>query len=168
METCLEQKRSSPWPFGDLDFCKVNAQLLELFQYIIWLDSSILSDSLDHPWLESKKFGNLRDLIREVEFKTMEQGSPLQICNFCGADIWNRFVQCSEAHLTDPYVVCLGCFAEGRGCKHRAVQRMEFYQMFPLENAVADYVKAARTWNRFARKVGYVAHAEASDNWEEE
>jgi len=167
MKTSMKENgASSPWPFGDADFCKVTSQLLKVFQYIIWLDSSILPDSFEHPWLDSK-FGNLRVMIRGIEFETKDQGTPLQICDFCGADIWNRFVQCTETHRTDPYAVCLGCFAEGRGCKHRAVKTMEFYQMFPLEIAVTDYIQAVTTWNRFAQSVGYVDYAAVPERWEE-
>ena len=166
METCMNENRVSPWPFGNQDFCKVFAQLLAVFRYIIWLDFSTLSDSLPHHWSESN-FSNVREMISGIEFKTSDQERPLQICSVCGADIWNRFVQCSETHRKDPYVVCVGCFAEGRGCKHRTIKTMEFFQMFPMENAVADYGRAASVWNRYARSVDYINFVQISENFEE-
>ncbi|KAF9345157.1 hypothetical protein BGX26_003459 [Mortierella sp. AD094] len=143
--TLITKSGGSFWPFGDHDLCKAFGQVLKVYQYIIWEDSLLLAEIPIHSWLDSVELFNVTELAHGAEFKAVEQGRQRPVCNFCGADIWNRFIQCSVSHLADPYVVCNGCFAEGRGCKHRALETMEFFQMFPLEVAVEDYTEGVRT-----------------------
>jgi hypothetical protein len=166
--TTIITKGDGPfWLFGDHDFCKVFGQVLRVFQHIIWEDSLLLKEYPSHPSLDAVKSFNMAELVSGLKIKAVKEGTPVQICDFCGADIWNRFIQCSVRHLTEPYVVCTGCFAEGRGCKHRAQANMEFHEMFPLETAVADYVDGVRAWNHFAHSVNYPSFVKLSEDWQD-
>jgi len=53
-----------------------------------------------------------------------DQFINLRICNFCGADIWNRFFHCDRCDDCD---LCLWCVAEGRNCIHRSLKLYEYF-----------------------------------------
>ena len=51
------------------------------------------------------------------------------VCDVCGADIFQGFFECRTCVEVDSaeegYVVCPGCYAEGRSCKHQIMQPMQ-------------------------------------------
>lgn len=38
-------------------------------------------------------------------------------CDYCGADIFQSFFECSSCGDSDPVHICVGCSVEGRTCK---------------------------------------------------
>lgn len=50
-------------------------------------------------------------------------------CDFCGADIFQGFFECRTCVEVDSaeggYIVCPGCYVEGRSCKHQIMQPMQ-------------------------------------------
>ena len=47
-------------------------------------------------------------------------------CDCCGADIFQGFFECRICDsAAGGYVVCPGCYAEGRSCKHQIMQPMQ-------------------------------------------
>ena len=152
------------WPFGYTNLCKVFTRLLRIFQYVLWQDSLLSLEQSQHPWLTLVKKLNVVEEVQATRILE-DNGKLLPKCDFCHADIWNRFVQCSEYHRKDPYVVCLGCYGEGRGCCHRALNTMVFYQMFTLESVEEEYEEAAKTLNAFAQSTSVVNYIEISEDW---
>lgn len=164
--TLLEQGKKLP--FSCQVFCNQFTQLLRTFQYVLWQDSLVACELSRGPWFQLVKDKdpnwNFMQMVLDTEFKTFD-GEGLLICDFCGADVWNRFVQCSMSHGNEPYVVCLGCYAEGRGCGHRGISTMSFYQMFNLETAEEDYVRAVTALNTFARSQSLLGFVDICENW---
>ena len=50
-------------------------------------------------------------------------------CDICGADIFQGFFECRTCVEVDSaeggYIVCPGCYVEGRSCKHQIMQPMQ-------------------------------------------
>ena len=50
-------------------------------------------------------------------------------CDICGADIFQGFFECRTCVEVDSseggYIVCPGCYVEGRSCKHQIMQPIQ-------------------------------------------
>lgn len=75
-------------------------------------------------------------------------------CDFCGADIFQSFFECSscgdsspsgsQAKETYPVHICVGCYVEGRTCKCEKAQpkqRCRSDIFFKIQNAAVEAVK---------------------------
>ena len=69
------------------------------------------------------------------------------VCDCCGADIFQSFFECSTCVEADSaeggYVVCGGCFAEGRSCKceiMRPMQRRSFKSLLATRKEAIQVV----------------------------
>ncbi|KAJ3995942.1 hypothetical protein F5050DRAFT_207151 [Lentinula boryana] len=57
-------------------------------------------------------------------------------CDFCGADIFQSFLECEECSSdADPCTICPDCYAEGRSC---SCQLMQPTQVRPLDNILQE------------------------------
>jgi len=65
-------------------------------------------------------------------------------CDFCGADIFQSFFQCTQCVLGkgDMIHICPGCFTEGRTC---LCGEMEPIQCWPFRELLDEYNHAVRT-----------------------
>lgn len=72
--------------------------------------------------------------------------SSLPGCDFCGADIFQSFFECSacldlDADPPRPYQMCAGCYVEGRKC---ACGGLGPTQRMPFDTLIAARNKGAR------------------------
>ncbi|EKM82524.1 hypothetical protein AGABI1DRAFT_104482, partial [Agaricus bisporus var. burnettii JB137-S8] len=101
-------------PFNSLQkdiLIKRLAEVLRLYDHILIEEYSPYGDSVDADKPRSKD---------------EEEGSPLQtsvlvedfhMCDFCGADIFQSYFQCSQSRGPEAStIICSGCYAEGRTC----------------------------------------------------
>lgn len=101
-------------PFNSLQkdiLIKRLAEVLRLYDHILIEEYSPYGDSVD---------------IDKPRSKDEEEGSPLQtsilvedfhMCDFCGADIFQSYFQCSQSRGPEAStIICSGCYAEGRTC----------------------------------------------------
>jgi hypothetical protein len=89
-------------------------------------------------------------------------------CDFCGADIFQSFFQCSrcmprqgkhEQNQLDELVLCVGCYAEGRTCKCGSMMP---YQCRRFDNLVADRNNAVKVLKALTTKT---SHSEIPIHW---
>lgn len=82
-------------------------------------------------------------------------------CDFCGADIFQSFFEClrcvnglqglnsSQAKHGDGFVICTGCYIEGRSCKcgnMDPIQCRPFQELLAVRNKVAELVSASKPY----------------------
>lgn len=72
------------------------------------------------------------------------------ICDFCGADIYNGFLECKQQCLSEPiqtnsankFAVCPGCYSEGRSCQCCQMKAVQLRPFQLLQDAL-ESAKAA-------------------------
>ena len=65
-------------------------------------------------------------------------------CDFCGADIFQSFLECSSCGDPDPVQICVGCSTEGRSCrcgKAKPRQRCSSDILFKIQNEAVEAVR---------------------------
>ncbi|KAF8831187.1 hypothetical protein HHX47_DHR1000231 [Lentinula edodes] len=72
-------------------------------------------------------------------------------CDFCGADIFQSFLECQDCFslgdlVRDPCTICPGCYAEGRSCR---CQSMRPKQLQPLDNILQERNKVIEGLQKF-------------------
>jgi len=113
-----------------------------------------------------KKLLVVYDLILAEEFEThrdeMTRSSAANeansiddehiLCDFCGCDIFQSFFECRTCAEVDSaeggYVVCPGCYAEGRSCKCHIMQRMQRRQFGVLLDTRKEAVQVVDMFER--------------------
>ena len=74
-------------------------------------------------------------------------------CDFCGSDIFQSFLECQTCEADSAeggYVVCPGCYAEGRSCKCKCqiMQRMQRRQFKLLLDTRAEAIQVVDMYER--------------------
>ncbi|KAJ3725819.1 hypothetical protein C8R42DRAFT_575604 [Lentinula raphanica] len=73
-------------------------------------------------------------------YSSSESFESYPSCDFCGADIFQSFLECEHCHSDgDPCTICPGCYAEGRSCRCRLMQPKQYQ---PLKNILQEREKA--------------------------
>ncbi len=75
-----------------------------------------------------------------------QPGTPDIACDFCGADIFQSFFECTECaspQSTDEpaYILCAACYTEGRSCTCRTMApkiRRPFVNLLDVRNQAAQ------------------------------
>ena len=77
------------------------------------------------------------------------------VCDVCGADIFQGFFECRICVEADSaeggYVVCPGCYVEGRSCTHQVMQPM---QRRPFNSLLETRTEAIQVVNMYERRYG--------------
>ncbi|GJJ75416.1 hypothetical protein EMPS_07774 [Entomortierella parvispora] len=155
------------WYFGSESFCHEFLILARLFAFIIWSDSWSLGRIRGHPWVES--VGEVEPPRVIIDKAPLDGSLALPYCRLCQCDIWNLHVQCNEGHgARQPYILCIDCYALGRGCLHRATSLISFHQLFPLEDAIKIYRSSAKAWNSCNKLKDVKGFLLLSLDWENE
>ncbi|KAI8055206.1 hypothetical protein BDF22DRAFT_675907 [Syncephalis plumigaleata] len=123
----------------------------------------LLRKQMAEEWLElDDDTGNGKDI--ELDISRPQDHERLRKCDFCEADIWNRWYHCSHCttneltdnatqgetaaavNKSDGYDLCIACFSMGRGCRdprHLQVwdykQACHFIQLY--QQAISVYNK---------------------------
>ena len=83
-----------------------------------------LLDVFDHILAEEESDTHSNDTLPAEENVTENIS-----CDICGADIFQGFFECRTCVEVDSaeggYIVCPGCYAEGRSCKHQIMQPIQ-------------------------------------------
>ena len=73
-------------------------------------------------------------------------------CDICGADIFQGFFECRTCVEVDSteegYIVCPGCYVEGRSCKHQIMQPMQRRPFKSLLNARDEAIQVVDMYER--------------------
>lgn len=73
-------------------------------------------------------------------------------CDICGADIFQNFFECRtcvEAGSTEGgYVVCSGCYVEGRSCRCQIMQRMQRFEFKTLVDTRTEAIQAVDMYEK--------------------
>jgi hypothetical protein len=76
-------------------------------------------------------------------------------CDICGADIFQGFFECRTCVEVDSaeggYIVCPGCYVEGRSCKHQIMQPIQRRSFKFLLDTRKEAIQAV---DRFERRYG--------------
>ncbi|KAF9388944.1 hypothetical protein CPC16_006147 [Podila verticillata] len=135
-------------------FCESFKTILGLFQGIVeddWVDLDVVFKGKKDQWF-SKPSGTA-------------DAEPVR-CDFCHADIWNRRFHCPDcAEEDDAYEICMYCFAQGRGCEHRA-KPLEIVESCSLNSCRLLIATAIMLWNESEKLKGCEKHVQLSDPWE--
>ncbi|KAJ4497973.1 hypothetical protein C8R41DRAFT_758184 [Lentinula lateritia] len=72
-------------------------------------------------------------------------------CDFCGADIFQSFLECQDCFssndlVRDPCTICPGCYAEGRSCR---CQSMQPKQLQPMDDILQERNKVIEGLQKF-------------------
>jgi len=125
-------------------------KLADLKKLVQLYDALLVEEySPDH-----RKMYCLRNL--EGSHSVPETISAQVVCDFCGADIFQSFFECRECvhqHSTleqpvahgDGYVICGGCYVEGRSCncdKMDPIQCRPFPELLNLRTRAAQVLSA--------------------------
>ena len=67
----------------------------------------------------------------------------IHTCDFCGADIFQNYFQClGEKQGEEDFIVCPGCYVEGRTCACQKMEERERQSFDVLLNARWDAIQA--------------------------
>ena len=88
--------------------------------------------------IEERLVSNIQELLVVFDHILAEEESNIcsndsspdeATCDICGADIFQGFFECRTCVEVDSaeggYIVCPGCYVEGRSCKHQIMQPMQ-------------------------------------------
>jgi len=141
--------------------------MMDLFRFIIWKDFVSRDAVAVHPWFKYLEEENLTCPVMHREGGDEE--ALLLVCRFCHCDIWNMHFRCpDEKHSRREYVVCNDCYAQGRGCQHRATTSLSPQYLFSLETAMQEYQQAAKAWKDSSfLNIEMKQHPSISENWNE-
>lgn len=118
---------------------------------VVDLFASILVEEYSGP---ATQFDPLMPLTASSEFSSFdpqryEPKDGCLVCDFCGADIFQTYFESeiccadspytSQASKPDPFVLCSGCYAEGRSCK---CQRMTLLQRYSFNDLHKEWQDA--------------------------
>lgn len=92
---------------------------------------------------------------------TRYSGAQIPVCNFCGADIFQSFLECQqciepsedateEDLAVGAYQICATCYVEGRSCKcviMQPMQRWPFLDLLTVRNRAAAIVGSSDAWD---------------------
>ena len=77
------------------------------------------------------------------------------VCDICGSDVFQGFFECRTCIEVDSaeggYVVCPGCYVEGRSCEHRIMQPM---QCRPFKSLLNMRIEAIQVVDMYERRYG--------------
>ncbi|KAG9226124.1 hypothetical protein CCMSSC00406_0005035 [Pleurotus cornucopiae] len=78
------------------------------------------------------------------------------VCDFCGADIFQTYFESenccadspdtAQASKSDPFVLCSGCYAEGRLCKCQRMTLLQCYSFDDLHKELQDAIIVLETY----------------------
>ncbi|KAF5358337.1 hypothetical protein D9756_001403 [Leucocoprinus leucothites] len=125
-------------PFDTIQKSIVSRQLtsvLRLYDYILKEEYSSKGTSLSGSREES-----------EVSNPNLRLADEMQTCDFCGADIFQSYFQCLGESTSKPgeegFIVCPGCYVEGRTCACREMRERERQSFEVLFNARWSAIQA--------------------------
>ncbi|KAF8798182.1 hypothetical protein BYT27DRAFT_6922620 [Phlegmacium glaucopus] len=92
----------------------------------------------------------------EMPRSSVNEGNSIEdehiLCDFCGGDIFQSFFECRTCVEADSaeggYVVCPGCYAEGRSCKCHIMQRMQRQQFKILLDTRKEAIQVVDMYER--------------------
>lgn len=103
--------------------------VLRLYDRILLEEYSPYGDSL----VFSKTGSKIQD-EGESSTQCADLADDFQTCDFCGADIFQSYFQCSGNSASEAgFTICPGCYAEGRACACEEMdqkQRQKFSTLF--------------------------------------
>jgi hypothetical protein len=105
----------------------------ELSKLVSFLDDIIVGEFCDRSIL-----GRLQTTFID---EPLDNNSRVE-CDFCGADIFQSFFECGEC---DGFVICPGCYVDGRLCRCSAMTPMQYHdirQIINTRNIAAKLVLA--------------------------
>lgn len=148
----LLKNKDLPQPVGY--FCESFKTILELFKGIVeddWVDKDVLFRGKKNEWFPEP------DVFTDV--------SPAR-CDFCQADLWNRQFHCPDCTEEDSaYDICTYCFAQGRGCEHRA-KPLEIVESCSMKSCRELVSRAIKAWNESEKLKEWEKYDQMSDPWE--
>ncbi|KAF9304570.1 hypothetical protein BGZ74_001232 [Mortierella antarctica] len=148
----LLKNKDLPQPVGY--FCESFKTILELFKGIVeddWVDRDVLFRGKKNEWFPEP------DVFTDV--------SPAR-CDFCQADLWNRQFHCPDCTEEDSaYDICTYCFAQGRGCEHRA-KPLEIVESCSMKSCRELVSRAIKAWNESEKLKEWEKYDQMSDPWE--
>lgn len=154
------------WDVGHERFCRDFLSLARLFAFMIWQDSWSYKHLYDHPWM------NDADKTEPVVMvnKAITPGDlEAPYCRFCRCCIWNIHIRCNNDHgIRKPYIICVDCYAQGRGCVHRSTTSVSFCQRFSLMVAIQLYKEAVRIWNSCTSLFSVIGFVKLDSDWKNE
>ncbi|KAF9328893.1 hypothetical protein BG006_008004 [Podila minutissima] len=148
----LLKNKDLPQPVGY--FCESFMTILELFKGIVeddWVDRDVLFRGKKNEWFPEP------DVFTDV--------SPAR-CDFCQADLWNRQFHCPDCTEEESaYDICTYCFAQGRGCEHRA-KPLEIVESWSMKSCRELVSRAIKAWNESKKLKEWEKYDQISDPWE--
>ncbi|TFK42406.1 hypothetical protein BDQ12DRAFT_676151 [Crucibulum laeve] len=114
--------------------------LVDVLSQLVALYSDVLCDEYSPDYSQPKQTSHEK------------QGYTERIaCDFCGADVFQSFFECrecgerdNEGNVESGYIVCPGCYVEGRSCKHEVMEPMQCHSFDLL---IRDRSQAVKTVN---------------------
>ncbi|KAG0091212.1 hypothetical protein BGZ92_001237 [Podila epicladia] len=150
----LLKNKDLPQPVGY--FCESFKTILELFKGIVeddWVDRDVLFKGKKNEWFPEP------DVFTDV--------SPAR-CDFCQADLWNRQFHCPDCTEEESaYDICTYCFAQGRGCEHRA-KPLEIVESCSMKSCRELVSRAIEAWNESEKLKEWEEYDQMSDPWKNE
>jgi len=84
--------------------------------------------------------GNKEEFISRASLQLADE---IQTCDFCGADIFQNYFKClGQKQGEEDFIVCPGCYVEGRTCACQSMERRERQSFDILLNARWDALQA--------------------------
>ena len=105
---------------------------------LLGLTSELRLSANKNGKIEERLVSNIQELLVVFDHILAEEESNIcsndsspdeATCDICGADIFQGFFECRTCVEVDSaeggYIVCPGCYVEGRSCKHQIMQPMQ-------------------------------------------
>ncbi|KAK7054755.1 hypothetical protein VNI00_003218 [Paramarasmius palmivorus] len=140
-----------------------------IFHTIVKLTADLRSNGHEKHVKHLATFLHLFDDILRDEYSphhkamsTLPSPSSNLSCDFCGADIFHGFLHCGKCvnepseNIVDGFLLCPGCFVEGRTCKCRdlrPVQCQAFENLLDARRKAQDALELFYSENRDFRAV---------------
>ncbi|KAF9345958.1 hypothetical protein BGX26_002559, partial [Mortierella sp. AD094] len=154
--TKLLEQKVNPLPVSNSHFCKSFKDLITLFLTITqeeWVDFKTLKE--EHSTAVSQAFQYP---------KVLPGNTTPASCDFCRCDIWNRHFHCN-ACSNKSYDICTACYANGRGCEHRATSSMTFTEHFTMDSLQTLYLSAIKKWNTSSVLASCESYSQITEEW---
>ncbi len=119
---------------------------------VVGLFASILVEEYSGP---AAQFDPMTPLAESSELSSFdpqryEPKDGCLVCDFCGADIFQTYFESeiccadspdiSQASKPDPFVLCSGCYAEGRSCQCQRMTLLQCYSFNDLCKELQDAI----------------------------
>ncbi|KAI8144904.1 hypothetical protein BJV82DRAFT_667445 [Fennellomyces sp. T-0311] len=104
------------------------------------------------------------EMIEDISQEGVDDNVPIEddglyttVCDFCSADIFNRYYQCRSCDTN--YDLCMNCYSQGRGCQH-----LDQLVMYQSSKSVQEYHEFYMKFLGHANLVLVMAGFEPFDN----